>query len=328
MCYNEKMKHIYDLIIIGSGPSGLYAGYLGRLHNLDILILESSNDYGGQLNLFLDKPIYDLPGLTNINGSYLKTKLKKQLDSKGKKYISLNQKVIKIEGDVGSFIVKTKSKSFETRTIIIADGGGVFEPVRLPIENEEKYDNIFYSIKNSKKFIEKKLLIFGGGDSALDWSNYFSKMGSEVSLIHRREKFRGQEKSLEEIKNKVKIYAPYKIDKIIHENDKYFAYISNLRSNETQKLNYDFALVFYGQKKILVNKDDFAVDYNTQGYKVESNMQTSRKGIFSIGNISNYKGKIKLLITGFGEAATAIGSVIEILKPGKKLSYYVKKKED
>ena len=155
----------------------------------------------------------------------------------------------------------------------------------------------------------------------------FQEKGSNVSLIHRRETFRGQDSLLEKIKNKVEIITPFKIKNLVGDSNAKKIIIENVKTKEIRELSCDVILCFYGQRKISGKNEVFDLKADNNGFFVNSRMETSKKGIFAIGNISNYQGKIKMMITGFGEAATAIGSVVVEIKPGKKLSYYVKKRK-
>ena len=201
----------HDIIIIGSGPSGLYACYLSKMHGLDSIILEATDKYGGQMNLFKDKPVYDMPALNNVNGLDIMNAFVKQLDATKMESIHYEQEVLEIKGEYNNFIVKTNKKEYYCKTIIIASGSGYFTPSKLGIKNEDHILNINYSVNDTSKLINKKILIFGGGDSAVDWTHYFYKKGLDVTLIHRREKFRAQDYLLNQMKDEVNIYTPYKL---------------------------------------------------------------------------------------------------------------------
>jgi thioredoxin reductase len=322
------MKNVYDVIIIGAGPTGIYTAHLSYLHKLKSLLLESNHELGGQLNLFLDKPIYDLPGQLELDGKKMYENLYSQLSSESITNIIDSQKVLKIEGSIGSFKVFTNKNEYTSKTIIITTGGGDFEPIPLGIKNEHSFSNIYYSVKESEQFFGKNIVIFGGGDTAIDWSNYFYKNGSKVSLIHRRKTFRGQEHMLDEIKNKIKILTPYKIEGVEGYEKVEKIILKNIKTNKSLEMKCDAVFCFFGQKKNREKNDLFKIHGDENGYYVNSAMESSRKGIFVAGNIANYHGKVKMMITGFGEAATAVGSVVEIIKPGKKMSYYVKKKDN
>ena len=317
---------MYDVIIIGAGPSGMYAGFLARLHNLKVLILETSIDHGGQMRLFLDKPVYDLPGHINIDGKKIMNLIHMQFKTHQDTEIVFDEEVKKVTGTMNNFIVITSKKEYQTRAVIIASGGGSFKPIKLGIEDEKKYDNILYSIKDAKKYINKNILILGGGDTAIDWAHYY-KNKSNVTLVHRRLSFRGQENLLEDMKNEVRIMIPYKVKALKGEKKLEKVILENIKTKEIQEISCDILMIFFGQQKISDKNNPFNLEYDKNGYFVKTNMETTREGIFAIGNVANYKGKINTMITGFGEAATAVGSVVEIINPGKKMSYYVKKKE-
>ena len=318
---------MYDVIIIGAGPSGMYAGFLARLHNLKVLILETSIDHGGQMRLFLDKPVYDLPGHINIDGKKIMNLIHMQFKTHQDTEIVFEEEVKKVTGTMNNFIVITSKKEYQTRAVIIASGGGSFKPIKLGIEDEKKYDNILYSIKDAKKYINKNILILGGGDTAIDWAHYY-KNKSNVTLVHRRLSFRGQENLLEDMKNEVRIMIPYKVKALKGEKKLEKVILENIKTKEIQEISCDILMIFFGQQKISDKNNPFNLEYDKNGYFVKTNMETTREGIFAIGNVANYKGKINTMITGFGEAATAVGSVVEIINPGKKMSYYVKKKEN
>ena len=148
---------MFDLILVGAGPSGIYASYLAQLHNLNVLILEASPDIGGQMKLFLDKPVFDMPGHLNIVGKNIMNLLSKQLYLNKTVNIFYEEEVIEIKGEVKNFIVKTKKNLYNAKTIIIATGGGAFKPMPLGFKNESSYKNIIHKIIDSKKYIGKKL---------------------------------------------------------------------------------------------------------------------------------------------------------------------------
>lgn len=320
------MENIYDVIIIGAGPTGMYSSYLAHLHNLKVILLETSIDHGGQMKLFLDKPVYDLPGHLDINGKKIMNLIHKQFNIHDNAEVVYEDEVNEILGTQNAFEVITSKKKYYSKTVIIASGGGEFKPKPLGIPNEDKYKNIIYSIKDANKYINQKLLILGGGDTAIDWAHFY-KDKSNVTLVHRRERFRGQENLLDDMKNSIRLMTPYKVKEIIGRERIEKVILQNVKTKEIKETYCDIVMVFYGQQKTS-NKKTFNLKFDKEGYFVKSNMETTRSGIFAIGNVANYKGKVKTMITGFGEAATAVGSVLNIVRPGKKMSYYVKKKEN
>lgn len=299
-----------------------------RLHNLDVLVLEATNEFGGQLNLFKDKPIYDLPAHNNVNGEVIKKAFFKQINKNNSEYIKFNQDVVSVKGVFNNFEIKTKNDIFKTKTLIVATGGGKFAPIKLNLDKESSIRNLSYFVDDAKRYVGKKLIIMGGGDTAVDWANYFCEKGCNVTLVHRREKFRGQELLIEKMKNKVNILTPYKAVDFIGENKITSIKFINLKNEKEIVVKCDELLVFFGQKKAN-NKEVFQIlNRDENGILVKSNMETSVKGVFAIGNVSSYFGKVRIMTTALGEAATAVGSVLSLIKNGKIMSYYVKKKEN
>ena len=221
-----------------------------------------------------------------------------------------------------------QKKKYKTKTIIFASGGGIFEPIRLNNIPYNKYNNIDYSVNNVNKFINKELVIFGGGDSAIDWAHFFMNKSKKVTLIHRREEFRAQEKMLNEVKKTCRILTPYKLKEIIGEKKIEKMIIVDIKNKREQIIKCDEVLVKKKKKKTVDKDFDFNLEMKRNSIIVKSNMESSREGIFAVGNVAYYEGKINMLVTAFGESATAVGSVVSKVFPGKKMSYYVKKKEN
>jgi len=313
---------MFDLIVIGSGASGIYATYLAHMHNLKTKIIEASSEIGGQMLLFKDKPVYDMPGFLNVNGKDILKSFKKQLNQTNIR-ISKNEKLLDISGKCFDFTVTTSISKYKSKFIILSTGGGLFQPIKLNIDSEDKYKNIDYFIEKAESYKNKNIIIFGGGDTALDWANYLEKIANKITLIHRRNEFRAQESMINKIKEKIDIYTPYKFDrinKVINEKITEI-YIKNIKTKETELVHCDNILVFFGQMKILDKNQIFNLKVKNNMYEVNTRMETSREGIFAIGNIATYEGKVKMLVTGLGEAATAVGSVVEKIFPGKKMTY-------
>ena len=309
-----------DLIIIGAGPSGLYAGYLAHTQKLSCVILEATDEVGGQIKLYQDKPIYDMASYKEILGSDFIKNLHEQLTNHQTSSIVFNQEVIDIQGTYPHFKVITKTDIFESKHIILASGGGLLSPKTLEIEDEDTYTNIHYVIKEAKTFEHKKLAIFGGGDTAIDWAHYFMQKGSHVSLIHRRDTFRAQEHLLDDLKQGAKIYTSYQLETFHgHPNIKHVE-IKHLKTDDIISIEVDDVMVFYGNKPSQSLRN-LPLETREKGYQVSTTMQTSLEGVYAIGNMASYEGKVAMIITGLGEAATAIGDITSKLNPKKKMSY-------
>ena len=301
-----------DVVIIGAGPVGLFAIHQLGIKGLKSEVIDNLDKAGGQcIELYPDKPIYDIPAVPECSGKSLTDNLLEQIKPFGSK-IHLNERVQEIKEDKGLWTLKTsKNKTFTTPNIIIAGGVGSFEPRKLPLKELTKFEgkSVFYSVTDKTLFKNKKISIFGGGDSALDWALEFSKY-SKVTLIHRRNEFRGAPHTLKELEKlkaegKITIKTPFQIDSINEGKEIKFMKIKN-DDEKTEKIETDIILGFFGLIMQLgpiaewgLNMDKKTIKVNTQ------NFQTNKPGIFAIGDICNYPGKLKLILSGFHEAALA-----------------------
>ena len=301
-----------DVVIIGAGPVGLFAVHQLGIKGLKSEVIDNLDKAGGQcIELYPDKPIYDIPAVPECSGKSLTDNLLEQIKPFGSK-IHLNERVQEIKEDKGLWTLKTsKNKTFTTPNIIIAGGVGSFEPRKLPLKELTKFEgkSVFYSVTDKTLFKNKKISIFGGGDSALDWALEFSKY-SKVTLIHRRNEFRGAPHTLKELEKlkaegKITIKTPFQIDSINEGKEIKFMKIKN-DDEKTEKIETDIILGFFGLIMQLgpiaewgLNMDKKTIKVNTQ------NFQTNKPGIFAIGDICNYPGKLKLILSGFHEAALA-----------------------
>jgi len=325
-----------DVIIIGAGPVGLFAIHQVGIIGLKSEVIDNLDKVGGQcIELYPDKPIYDIPGIPVCTGEELIKNLLKQIKP-FKTNFHLNERVQEISNENDKWIVKTnKNKIFSSPNIIIAGGVGSFEPRKLSLQEAEKYEgkNIFYSVSDKNKFKGKKISIFGGGDSALDWALELSKI-SRVTLIHRRDEFRGASHTVKEITKlanagKLALKTKYQLDSI--EGDKNLKSITIKNDEEkTVKIETDYILGFFGLIMKLgpiaewgLNMDKKTISVNTE------NFQTNKKGIFAVGDICTYPGKLKLILSGFHESALASVECFKRARPNKtyKFQYTTSSKE-
>ena len=315
-----------DAVIIGAGPVGLFTVFELGILGLNAHVVDNLDKAGGQcIELYPDKPIYDIPALPICTGESLTKNLLEQIKP-FKTTFHLNQRVDSITKKDKHWIVETNDKTvFETPNIIIAGGVGSFEPRKPPIKGIERFEqyNLFYSVKNKKIFDNQNVCIFGGGDSALDWVVELSKTAKKVFLIHRRDEFRAAQHTVNQMmklkdEGRIELYTNYqpkdfigvsKIEKVIIENDK----------KEIKELKVDSVLAFFGLKMELgpivnwgLNLDNKTIVVNTE------NFQTNEEGIFAVGDICTYPGKLKLILSGFHEAALAAQECFKRAKPDEK----------
>ena len=317
-----------DVLVIGAGPTGLFAVHQLGIIGLKSEVVDNLDKIGGQcIELYPDKPIYDIPAISECTGEELTKNLLKQIEP-FKTNFHLNERVEELKKDGSNWKVTTsKKKVFITPNIIIAGGVGSFEPRKLSTKDAEKFEgkSVFYSIKDKNLFKNKKICIFGGGDSALDWAIELSNF-SEVTLVHRRPEFRGAPSSLETVKKleksgKIRILTPYQLNSI--EGDKNIKSVSLKKEDgKIEKLEIDYVLGFFGLIMKLgpivnwgLNLDKKTIKINTETF------QTNQEGIFAIGDICTYPGKLKLILSGFHEAALAARACYKLAKPNEKYRF-------
>ncbi len=316
-----------DVVIVGAGPVGLFAVFELGLLNIKCQLVDNLDKVGGQCaELYPEKPIYDIPSRPIVTGQELTNELLKQINPFNPKF-HLNQQVEKIKRSQNGWLVKTSiGTQIQAKCIVIAAGAGSFVPRKPPIENIEKFENknVFYAIRNKSIFNNKKLLIAGGGDSALDWTNELSK-NSQVTLIHRRKEFRAAPDSVS------KMYE-LEADGIINFQKGVIQDIQKSSDNkisvsfkEDEKLNnleVDYLLPFFGLKMELGPISEWGLNLHENFIKVDTEkFESSVPSIFAIGDINWYPGKLKLILSGFHEAALMSHGCFKYCFPDKKIKF-------
>ena len=319
-----------DVVIVGAGPTGLFCAHQLGIIGLKCEIVDNLDKIGGQcIELYPDKPIYDIPAVPECTGEELTNNLIEQIKPFNFNF-HLNDRVqeIKNENENEKWIVKTlKGKEFLTPNIVIAGGVGSFEPRKFPTKSADKFDgeSVLYSVKDKKIFKDKSVVIFGGGDSALDWTIELSKT-SKVTLIHRREEFRGAQSSVDKVKelqkqNKIDLLTKYSI-KDVKGNGNLESVEIKHDDGSSKEIKADYVLGFFGLIMQLgpilewgLNVDKKTIPVNTE------NFETNKKGIFAIGDICTYPGKLKLILSGFHEGALAARGCFKYARPDEKYRF-------
>lgn len=314
---------MYDTIIIGAGPAGLYAATLAGMHKLSACILESSFEYGGTLNLYKQKMVYDMPGHRKISAGDLIQNLYDQYSEyEADVPLLLNTKAISIDYKDNHYVLETTKGIFETKTLLLANGGGTFEPRLIEVPGAESKRNIYYNVKDVNDFKNQELVVLGGGDSAVDWSLTLAEVAKKVTLIHRRNDFRAHEYSVDKIKSEGLVLTPYIPIGFVGYDQVDYLTIQHTENQSVLDVKCDALFVFYGSSPAKHNLSDWGFELDDKGLiKVSSTMETTRKGIFAVGNSVTYLGKKKMISTGLGEAATAISTIGNFLFPEKTQSY-------
>lgn len=317
-----------DAVIIGAGPVGLFQVFELGLLEIKAHVIDSLPEVGGQcIELYPDKPIYDIPAVPVCTGRELIANLLKQIEP-FKPQFHLNQEVSSLEQqDDGRFLIRTSSdQAFLSKTIFIAAGVGAFQPRTLKLDGIETFvdKQVFYRVKNPEQFTGKRMVICGGGDSALDWALHFADQGQNVTLIHRRDEFKAAAQSIAKMRA---LCANGKMQLIIGQitglestNGQLTEIAVTNIDGEIQMIALDALLLFYGLSPKLGPIADWGLEIDRKQVAVDTAcFQTSTPGIYAVGDINIYPGKKKLILSGFHEAALAAFAAAAYLAPEKQI---------
>ncbi|MDC3068782.1 NAD(P)/FAD-dependent oxidoreductase [Candidatus Pelagibacter sp.] len=317
-----------DALIIGAGPTGLFTAHQLKLIGLDCEIVDNLDKIGGQcIELYPDKPIYDIPAVPECTGEELTNNLLNQLKPFDIKF-HLSERVEEVKKEDNNWLVKTSGgNSFLTPNVIIAGGVGSFEPRKFSPKECKKFENksLFYSVKDKNIFKGKTVSIFGGGDSALDWAIELSKE-SDVNLIHRRDEFRGAQATVDkmyELKKtgKINLYTKYQIVNVYGEQTLESIDIKH-DNDEIKNLRTEYVLGFFGLIMQLGPIANWGLNLNKKTIEVDTEkFETNQKGIYAVGDICNYPGKLKLILSGFHEGALAARACFKLARPDEKYRF-------
>lgn len=309
--------NVYDITIVGAGPAGMFAAFYAGMRNAKTKIIDTLPQLGGQLTtLYPEKYIYDIPGFPKIKADELAQNLEKQLTMFNHRYC-LEEEVIRLDYQEDIIEIVTNQQTHYSKAVILALGNGSFQPRKLRLEQAESFENngIDYFISDLMKYAGKKVAVAGGGDSAVDWALMLEPIAKEVSLIHRRARFRAHEHSIEQLKNSsVQILTPYMIRGVSGDKSLETLHLQVAKSEETADLNVDYLIVNYGFTTNL-NLKDWQINSSRQGIPVRSDMKSSKDGVYCCGDITQYDGKVDLIATGFGEAPTAVNNALHYIDP-------------
>jgi len=317
-----------DVLIIGAGPTGLFTAHQLKLIGLNCEIVDNLDKIGGQcIELYPDKPIYDIPAIPECTGEELTNNLINQIKTFNIP-IHLNERVDEVKKENNNWLVKTNAgKTFITPNVIIAGGVGSFEPRKFAPKECEKYENqsILYSVKDKKVFKGKTVSIFGGGDSALDWAVELSKT-SKVNLIHRRDDFRGAQSTVDKVHELAKsgtinLYTKYQLANVSGEKSLDSIGIKH-DDGEIKTFKTDYVLGFFGLIMQLGPIANWGLNIDKKTIEVDTEkFETNQKGIYAVGDICNYPGKLKLILSGFHEGALAARACFKLARPDEKYRF-------
>ncbi|MDL1913279.1 MAG: NAD(P)/FAD-dependent oxidoreductase [Bergeyella sp.] len=316
-----------DLLIIGAGPTGLFAVFEAGLLKIRCHIIDALPQVGGQLaELYPKKPIFDIPGFPSINAGHLVDNLMEQIQQFQPGFTLSETAVTLRKIDETWFEVKTnKGTVHRAKAVAIAGGLGTFEPRKPEIPNLHTYEEkgIEYFVKDPEVFRSKKIVIGGGGDSALDWSIFLSNVASEVTLIHRRKEFRGALDSVEKIQDlkdegRINLVTPAEV--VALRGKEHLEALTVNQEEKTFDVETDYFIPLFGLTPKLGALVNWGLEIEKNAIKVNNALdyETNISGVYAIGDINTYPGKLKLILCGFHEATLMCQSVYQRINPGKK----------
>ncbi|RAS81311.1 NAD(P)/FAD-dependent oxidoreductase [Priestia endophytica] len=315
----KEDQQVFDITVIGGGPTGLFTAFYGGIRQASVKIIESLPQLGGQLSaLYPEKYIYDVAGFPKIRAGELVNNLKEQINQFSPS-VALEKAVQSVEKQAdGVFKLTTDKEVHFSKTIIITAGNGAFQPRKLQIEGAEQYEskNLHYFIDDLNKFAGQRVMICGGGDSAVDWALMLEPIAEKVTLVHRRDKFRAHEHSVEKLINsKVDIKTPYIPEELVGEENIKQVVLHHAKNEEKEVIDIDALIVNYGFISALGPIKDWGLEIEKNSIVVNTKQETNIEGIYAAGDVCTYGGKVKLIASGFGEAPTAISNAKAYIDP-------------
>ncbi|MDA9045321.1 NAD(P)/FAD-dependent oxidoreductase [Gammaproteobacteria bacterium] len=329
------MKKEIDIVVIGAGPVGLFTVFEAGLLGLKCVLIDNLDKVGGQCaELYPEKPIYDIPGVPFQTAQEHVDALIEQIKPFDYE-VFLEQRVDELLGvkknDQEFWSVRTNmGNEFITKNVFIAAGAGSFEPRRPPnIDDPDKFKDkgVTYAVRSKSTYKDKNVFIFGGGDSALDWTIELSKIAKSINLVHRRDAFRGalhSEEQMRELvsKGKVNLLTPYVIEDIFGTSSVTSVSLKNFDTKEIETFDADELLFLFGLNKKLGPILEWDIELNSKKIKVNTeNFETTRSGIFAVGDINDYPGKLDLILSGFHETTLAVQEAYKRINPGERVPF-------
>jgi thioredoxin reductase (NADPH) len=327
---SKGQVHKTDVAIIGAGPVGLFAVFECGMLKMHCHVIDALEGAGGQcVALYPEKPIYDIPGYPAIEAAELVAKLEQQAAPFHPTY-HLGHQVQKLTRQGERWLVETNLGTvIDARAVVIAAGCGAFGPNRPPLNDLDKFEgkSVFYLVKRREAFRGKRVVIAGGGDSALDWTLGLADIAERIYVVHRRPKFRGAPESVARMEalakaGRIDLVVPYQLHSLVGDAGKLEAVEVATLDGAVKRLEADILLPFFGLAMDLGPIAHWGLNLERNHISVDpESCATSQPGIFAIGDIANYPGKLKLILCGFSEAAMAAHAIYPLVHPGEALHF-------
>ncbi|WP_225743517.1 NAD(P)/FAD-dependent oxidoreductase [Marinilactibacillus sp. Marseille-P9653] len=320
-------NELYDVTIIGGGPIGMFSAFYAGMRNVKTKIIETLPVLGGQVSLlYPDKTIYDIGGYAAVTGKELIKQLTAQMQLFDQALCMEEQVQTIQKNDEGVFELTTNKGVHYSRTIIITTGQGAFKPRKLMLEHAESFEDksLHYIVNHLEQYKDKTVAICGGGDSAVDWALTLEPIAKKVYLVHRRNKFRAHEATVEQVKqSSIELLTPYVPHELIGQDGNLSSVVfKEAKGERLTKIDLDYFVVNYGFSSSIGPLKNWSIALDKTEIIVNPKMETSIEGIYAAGDISTYDGKIKLIATGFGEAPTAVNHAVHYLHPKEHTQPY------
>ena len=315
-----------DIAIIGAGPVGIFTVFEMGLLGYRCVLLDSLAQAGGQLTeLYPEKPIYDIPGFPTVLAGEIITHLQAQAAPFKPQYL-LGEAVSHLSGQAGAFALHAGEHTVHAKVVVIAAGAGVFSPRKPPLPNLAEFEgkSVFFAVKNKQQLAGKTVVIAGGGDSATDWAVELHRLGAQVHLVHRRDDFRGAPATVDQLRQlaaagKIHLHTPYQVS-ALHGTAGQLTHVTLTDLNgQAQSCAADALLCFFGLAPSLGPIAQWGLQTTSKKVVVDpATMATTTAGILAVGDITDYPGKLDLILTGFAEAAIAAKTAQSLIDPQKK----------
>ncbi len=316
---NLEQMDMYDITIIGGGPAGMYAAFYSGMRAMRTKIIEAKQELGGFMRTYPEKLVWDVGGVEPIRCERIIESLEQQART-FEPTIVLGQEVVQLERleNEAFMLVSQTGERHYTRTIVLCVGRGMTEIQKLDIQGANRYElnNLHYTVTDLSRFAGKRVLISGGGDSAVDWANEMNGLAKEVTIVHRRDEFGGHEQPVANMKSFAKVYTPYRIAHLHGAEYKIeYVEIAHMHTNELHRIEVDEVLVNHGYDRNFGNLMEWGLERKEYGIAVDARMCTNIQGIFGAGDGIAHASKVRLIAGAFNDAVLAVNAAKLYLEP-------------